>query len=641
MSLTRFLLGRSLANKEAEGRKIGVLEGLPAMGLDGLGSAAYGPEAMLTVLAVTGAAGLSAIGRITWVILILLAIVFLSYWQTIAAYPSNGGAYTVARENLGTDAGLLAAAALMVDYMLNVAVGISAGIGALGSALPALHAYTLPLCLAVLAVVTLVNLRGTRESGLVFGGPTYVFIASLAVVLITGAYMAFTADGHPAAVIAPPALATAEPVSLWLLLRAFAAGCTAMTGVEAVSNGVGAFREPRVRHAHRTLAAIVVVLGLLLLGIAYVARAYGISAMDERAEGYRSVLSQIIEAVFGRGWIYDVTIASVLAVLCLSANTSFVGFPRLCRQVASDGYLPKAFAVPGRRLVYTAGILFLAGGAGLLLVGFGGITDRLIPLFAVGAFLSFTMSQAGMATHWLRAQTRDTIRLVINGSGALATMAALVIILIAKFEDGAWLTIVIIPATLVLLRIINRYYANLDRQLLQPVERRLDLSTQSPPLVVIPISRWDRVSQNALAYALRLSPDIVALHCTELSGPDAKEIVARIRTNWRRDVEDPAREAGIGAPRLVVEPSPHRSVLAPLLRHIAALRADQPNRCIAVVIPLLNEARWWETLLHTHHERRLRTALLRHGGADTAVIGVPWQLQTPDPGRGIAEEEQG
>ncbi len=641
MSLTRFLFGRSLANKEAEGRKIGVLEGLPAMGLDGLGSAAYGPEAMLTVLAVTGAAGLSAIGPITWVILILLAIVFLSYWQTIAAYPSNGGAYTVARENLGTDAGLLAAAALMVDYMLNVAVGISAGIGALASAIPAIHAYTLPLCLAVLAVVTLVNLRGTRESGLVFAGPTYVFIASLAVVLVTGASMAFTANGHPAAVIAPPALATAEPVSLWLLLRAFAAGCTAMTGVEAVSNGVGAFREPRVRHAHRTLAAIVVVLGLLLLGIAYVARAYGISAMDETAEGYRSVLSQIVEAVFGRGWIYNVTIASVLAVLCLSANTSFVGFPRLCRQIASDGYLPKAFAVPGRRLVYTAGILFLAGGAGLLLIGFGGITDRLIPLFAVGAFLSFTMSQAGMATHWLRTQTRDTIRLGINGTGALATMAALIIILIAKFEDGAWLTIVIIPATLVLLRIINRYYANLDQQLLQPVERRLDLSTQSPPLIVIPISRWDRVSQNALAYALRLSPDIVALHCTELSGPDAEEIVARIRTDWQRDVEAPAREAGIAAPRLVVEPSPYRSVLAPLLRQIAGLRADQPNRCIAVLIPLLIEARWWEVLLHTHHERRLRTALLRHGGADTAVIGVPWQLQPPDPGRGIAEEEQG
>ena len=641
MSLTRFLFGRSLANKEAEGRKIGVLEGLPAMGLDGLGSAAYGPEAMLTVLAVTGAAGLSAIGPITWVILILLAVVFLSYWQTIAAYPSNGGAYTVARENLGTNAGLLAAAALMVDYMLNVAVGISAGIGALASAIPAMHAYTLPLCLAVLAVITLVNLRGTRESGLVFAGPTYVFIVSLAVVLVTGAYMAFTADGHPAAVIAPPALAAAEPVSLWLLLRAFAAGCTAMTGVEAVSNGVSAFREPRVRHAHRTLAAIVVVLGLLLLGIAYVARAYGISAMDETAEGYRSVLSQIIEAVFGRSWIYDVTIASVLAVLCLSANTSFVGFPRLCRQVASDGYLPKAFAVPGRRLVYTAGILFLAGGAGLLLVGFGGITDRLIPLFAVGAFLSFTMSQAGMATHWLRAQTRDTIRLTINGTGALATMAALIIILIAKFEDGAWLTIVVIPATLILLRIIHRYYANLDWQLLLPVERRLDLSTQSPPLIIIPISRWDRVSQNALAYALRLSPDIVALHCTELSGPDAEEIVARIRTDWHRDVEDPAREAGIGAPRLVVEPSPYRSVLAPLLRHIAALRADQPDRCIAVVIPLLIEARWWEMLLHTHHERRLRTALLRHTGTDTAVISVPWQLQPPEPGRGIAEEEQG
>ncbi len=642
MFLIKLFLGRPLANREAEGRRIGVLEGLPAMGLDGLGSAAYGPEAALTLLVPLGAAGLGAIGPITWVILVLLAILFFSYWQTVDAYPSNGGSYTVAKENLGTNTGLLAAAALMVDYMLNVAVGISAGIGALTSAVPALHPYTLPLCLGVLALITLVNLRGTRESGLVFAGPTYVFIASLGFILIAGAWNAWTSGGHPTPVLPPPAIPNGtEVVTIWLLLRAFAAGCTAMTGVEAVSNGVSAFKEPRTRHAHRTLTAIVVVLGLLLLGIAYVARAYGVMAMDETKEGYQSVLSQLVAAVHGRGWLYYVTIGSVLAVLCLSANTSFVGFPRLCRQVAHDEFLPKAFTLPGRRLVYTAGILFLAAGAGLLLAAFGGITDRLIPLFAVGAFLSFTLSQAGMAMHWRREGkgSADRLRLGINGVGAVATGTALAIILAAKFTEGAWLTIVVIPATLTLLKVVHSYYAGLDRLLLRGSQGRLDLREHSPPLVVIPVGRWDRISQKAVAYAFRLSPDITALHCTDLEGPDAEEHETRIRGEWSRYVEQPAREAGLSVPRLLVVPSPYRSVLGPLLRVIEELRRQQPGRSIAVVLPKLVEARWWEALLHTHRERRLRATLLRNGGPDLAVVGVPWQLEAPAPERVLAEEE--
>ena len=640
MSLTTLLIGRPLANREAEQRRIGVLEGLPAMGLDGLGSAAYGPEAALTILAPLGAAGLGVIGPVTWVILALLAVLFLSYWQTIAAYPSNGGSYTVARENIGTAAGLLAAAALMVDYMLNVAVGISAGIGALTSALPALQPWTLPLCLAVLALVTLVNLRGTRESGLVFAGPTYAFIASLGFVLLAGAWNG--RGGHPAPVLPPPALSPATgTLSLWLLLRTFAAGCTAMTGVEAVSNGVGAFREPRARHAHRTLSAIVVVLALLLLGIAHLARSYGIAAMDQTRPGYQSVLSQLVAAVAGRGWLYYVTISSVLAVLCLSANTSFVGFPRLCRQVARDGFLPHAFAVPGRRLAYTAGIVFLSGGAGVLLLAFDGITDRLIPLFAVGAFLSFTLSQAGMAVHWRRHGRggADRVRLGVNGFGALATGTALLIILVAKFTEGAWLTVVVIPATLLLLSLVHRYYAALDRQLLDGSEARLDLADHAPPLVVLPVGRWDRISRRAVAYAARLSPDITALHCTDLDGPDAERHESRIRGEWEHCVERPAREAGLPVPRLLVVASQYRSVLGPLLRTVAELRQRQPGRAIAVVLPQLVVDHWWEALLHTRRERRLRATLLRHGGADLAVIGVPWQLGTPGAAGILAEED--
>ena len=638
MTLTKLLLGRALANREGEQRRIGVFEGLPAMGLDGLGSAAYGPEAALTVLAPLGAAGLGAIGPITWVILALLAMLFLSYWQTITAYPSSGGSYTVAAENIGTNAGLLAAAALMVDYMLNVAVGISAGIGALTSAVPSLQSWTLPLCLVMLAAVTLVNLRGTRESGLAFALPTYVFVASLCTLLAIGTWRA--SGGHPVPVVAPPPIAAGTgTLTLWLLLRAFAAGCTAMTGVEAVSNGVSAFREPRARHAHRTLTAIVVVLGVLLLGIAHLASGYGIMAMDQARPGYQSVLSQLALAVAGHGWFYDVAIASVLAVLCLSANTSFVGFPRLCRQVAHDGFLPKVFAVSGRRLVYTAGILFLAAGAGLLLLVFGGITDRLIPLFAVGAFLSFTLSQAGMAQHWRRAGPgqANRARLAINGVGALATAGALAIILVAKFAEGAWITVVVIPGTLGLLRLVRRYYDDLDRLLLAEESAPMDLREHAPPLVVIPVGRWDSISRNAVAYALRLSPDIVALHCTDLEGPDAEQHETRIREHWARCVGEPARAAGLPEPRLLVEASPYRSVLGPLLRTVAELRRTQPRRAIAVVVPQLVLGRRWETLLHTRRERRLRMMLLRHGGMGIAVVGVPWRLAAP-PDAALADE---
>jgi amino acid transporter len=303
LSLTELFIGRPVANGEAEGRKLGVLTGLPAMGLDGLGSAAYGPEAALTILAAAGAAGLGAIGPITWVILVLLAILFFSYRQTITAYPNNGGSYLVAKENLGTNAGLLAAAALAVDYLLNVAVGISAGVGALTSAIPALHPHTLWLCLGILAAITVVNLHGTRESGLAWAVPTYLFIASLGCVLAWGGYKVMLSGGHPAPVVPPPVAPRAsEALTLWLLLRAFASGCTAMTGVEAVSNGVSAFREPKVRHARGTLAAIVVVLGLLLLGVAHVAQAYGVTAMDQTREGYQSVLSQLVGATGGAGF---------------------------------------------------------------------------------------------------------------------------------------------------------------------------------------------------------------------------------------------------------------------------------------------------------------------------------------------------
>jgi amino acid transporter len=591
-----------------------------------------------------------------WVIVVLLVILWFSYWQTIAAYPNNGGSYVVAHENLGTYAGLLAASALMIDYILNVAVGISAGVGALTSAITSLQPYTLWLCLGILLVITLANLRGTREAGLAWAVPTYVFVFSLAVIICLGIAKTF-AGGHPTPIVPPPPMADgAAAVGVWLALRAFASGCTAMTGVEAISNGVSAFREPRVGHAHATLSVVVVVLAVLLLGIAHLTQAYGIGAMDQTKPGYQSVISQLVGAVYGRGWFYDVTIASVLAVLCLSANTSFVDFPRMCRLVAKDDFLPRAFAIPGRRLVMSASILFLAGCAAALLIVFGGITDRLIPLFAIGAFLAFTMSQSGMAAHWwhaLRGTQGDRssghagggihsmrAKLAVNGIGALATGIALIIILAAKFVEGAWLTVIVIPVTVMLLRSIHRYYQRVDQHLLlEGSMRSIDLRDRAPPVVIVPIERWDRLSRKAIHYALRLSDDVTCLHVTAVEGPDSGDEETRLRAEWEQFVAAPARAAGLPPPRLECVQSPYRSMLAPLLRAVEQSERRCPGRPVSVVLPELVEGRWWGTLLHTHRERRLRAQVLRHGGRHVVVACVPWQVEVANREKAIRDEE--
>src|SRR5215469_2801700 len=585
-----------------------------------------------------GAEGLHLIRPVMAVILILLALLYLSYRQTIEAYPSNGGSYTVAKENLGANFGLLAASALMIDYVLNVAVGISAGIGALTSAIPQLHPYTLELCLAVLALITLVNLRGTLEAGLVFSMPTYLFVASFGGLLLFGFVKAMIAGGSPAPIVAPPPLPAATAgATLWLLLRAFASGCTAMTGVEAVSNGVSAFRDPTVKYAHRTLTGIVLILGLLLAVISYLAPVYHVSAMDQTQPDYQSVLSQLAGAIAGRGVIYFIAIGSLLAVLCLSANTSFVGFPRLCRLVARDGYLPRAFAMPGRRLVYSVGILWLTATAGLLLTVFGGITDRLIPLFAVGAFMAFTLSQLGMAFHWVRRQG-NRVRLFINGTGAAGTGAALAVILSAKFVEGAWIVVIVVPCVLILLKTIHHYYQVIDRELRD--DGPVGLRGLSAPIAVIPVQRWDRLADKAVRYALMLSPDVVAVHLTKLEGPDAEEHVGRLRRQWREDVERPAESAGRSPPRLIIAPSPYRSFAGRLLKHVSEIAAHCRGRPILLVIPEVVKEQWWDyLLLGSAPVHKLRKALLRHGGPDLAVVTVPWTREGPHPEEVIEAEE--
>jgi len=636
MSIVDKIFGAPLASSEEEDQKVGVFAGIPMLGLDALSSAAYGPEAALTILLPIGAVGLNYIGPIIGALVLLLVLLFLSYRQTIASYPGGGGSYTVASENLGHRVGLLAGAALMLDYVLNVAVGISAGVGALVSAVPALHSHILALCLVILALITLVNLRGTRESGVAFALPTYLFVATLILVIIVGVARVLLSGGHPHPVITPPALPKAiVPVSLWLLLRAFASGCTAMTGVEAVSNGVSAFKAPSVKHAQNTLGAIVLILGVLLAGIGYLAHAYGIGATDPDSPAYQSVLSLLIAAVFGRGAFYYVTIGGILAVLCLSANTSFADFPRLCKLIAQDHYLPHSFANRGRRLVYSMGIIILALFSAAILTIFGGITDRLIPLFAIGALLAFTLSQAGMVVHWKRlGGIKSALPAFVNGLGAVATGVAVSIVLVAKFVDGAWITALLIPAGVLLFAAVKRHYEYVARDLV--CTRSIDLGQLKPPIVVVPIKSWTTITEKALRFALQLSQDIKAVH---IATDEADTNL--IRSQWNTYVEGPIRNAGLAPPELTVVASPYRRLFNPLLDYIDTLKAEYPDRTIAVIIPELVESRWYQYPLHNQRATGLKAALLLKGGNQVVVINVPWYVTTHQAGGAIGVNHDG
>ena len=624
MSLLNLLFGRRLANREHKERKIGWFAAVPAMGLDGLGSSSYGPEAALTILIPLGAASLAWIGWVIAPIVALLVILYLSYRQTVSAYPSNGGAYTVSKENLGASPSILAAAALMIDYILNVAVGISAGVGALTSSMPSLQPWTPELCLCVLGLIAVANLRGTREAGWTFALPTYLFLLSFLGLIGWGVIQIIISGGHPHPVIAPPSLKPGvEAVSLWLLMRAFAAGCTAMTGVEAVSNGVGAFREPVVREAHGTLTVICGSLGLLLAGIAIVAHSYSLGAMDQTQPGYQSVLSQLVGAIAGHGIVYYVAMASVLSVLCLSANTSFVDFPRLSRLVALDDYLPRAFAVSDRRLVLSVGILVLTMTAGGLLILFGGITDRLIPLFAIGAFLTFTMSQLGMVAHWRRQGRAHWHRLALNALGAATTIIALAIIVTAKFVEGAWIVIMAIPLIMTLLFAVHGYYQRLNRQ--QEIAGPFSIGRTEPPTVLVAYESRSRMTDRALRFAMTLSPDVIAVHLLQLKGPEQEEDIAILKEAFERDVCAPLRAAGITPPRLVALPAPYREIAGPVLELVAKIYADTPGRSVAILIPEFVTRGWWERLLHSTRADRLRAALVAHSDSRLMIVSSPWR----------------
>ncbi len=620
MAILDVLFGRPLPSDADSREKIGVAAGVPIFGLDALGSAAYGPEAALTILLPLGAAGLSYIVPISGLIILLLAIVYFSYRQTIDAYPGGGGSYTVASENLGARVGLFAAASLIVDYILVVAVGISAGIGALVSAVPKLQPHTLALCLVVLAVLTVLNLRGVREAGVIFMMPTYVFVLTLGSAVLWGLFQALTHGGHVEAVIAPARLAATNSAAFtWFLVKAFASGCTAMTGVEAVSNGVNSFREPVSQTAKRTLTLIVAILASLLAGIAYLCRVYQVGATEPGGSNYQSVLSQLIAAIAGKGWFYYITIGAILIVLALSANTAFAGFPRLAKVVAQNGYLPNFFRLRGRRLVYSQGVYLLTILSGILLVIFGGVTDRLIPLFAIGALLSFTASQAGMVVHWRKTGGAGSKRsMAINAIGATATGITAVIVLVAKFTEGAWVVLLLIPALIVLMSGVRRHYAFVRRET-QKVIATAELGPIQEPIVVLPLEQWNRIAEKAIRFAMSMTKQVQAVH---VQCEDTEDL----RKKWNEFVTQPALHSGLTPPELVTITSPYRFVMSPIVDHVVKIERDNPDRQIAVLVPELVERHWWHQLLHNQRSEMLRALLLWQGQKRIVVITIPWFL---------------
>jgi amino acid transporter len=621
MDLLDIIVGKPLKTSDERAEQVGVSAGIPIFGLDALSSAAYGPEAALSLLIPLGLLGVRYIVPVSLAIITLLVIVFFSYLQTIAAYPMGGGSYTVARSNLGAFPGLLAAAALLTDYILTAAVGISAGVGALVSALPSLQSHTVVLCVGILVLITILNLRGVREAGIAFMIPTYLFVGTLMIMIVAGLIRVAQSGGHPHPVTTlPPPGPVTTAVTYWLLLKVFASGCTALTGVEAVSNGVRAFREPGVKNAQRTLSIIIFVLAVMLAGISYLVKAYGITATDPGQPGYQSVLSMLLLAVFGKGVFYYVTIASILVVLSLSANTAFADFPRLCRAIALNNYLPHVFGYRGRRLVYTYGIVCLAVATCFLLVLFGGVTDRLIPLYAVGAFMAFTLSQLGMVVHWFKKRGPQWVRsMLINFLGGFVTGITVLVVLVAKFVDGAWITVIFIPMVIMVFRRVRRHYhrVTVATSCCDPVEPALHLAS---PIAVVPLDRWSRVSKQALEFASRISNEIIAIH---VEPENHSEL---LRDDWERYVEKPFREAGAEPPQLTVLPSPYRWVIVPVVQYVRQLSEKYPQRRIVVVIPQLVEDHWYEYFLHNQRGRLLAWALLAQGNKRIFALSSPSYL---------------
>jgi hypothetical protein len=481
------------------------------------------------------------------------------------------------------------------------------------------------MCLLILIGIAIINMRGVKETGAVFMLPTFIFVGTLLITIGVGVYDTLMAHGHPLAHAAPPPpdISKLETFTPWLLvfllLKAFSNGCAAMTGVEAVSNGVTAFKEPRSTNANRTLTVIIGILIVLLFGLSYVARAYGVTAMDADAHNYQSVLSIEVAAVFGRGWFYLLTMGGVLAALSFSANTAFADFPRMARAIAGQDYLPHVFLLKGRRLLFSHGIYALTGFTALILIIFNGVTDALIPLYAIGAFLAFTLSQAGMVKHWhktLDAPHRH-VKMFINGLGAVATGISLMIILVTKFIHGAWVTALLVPFLIWVMYSVKRHYTRVKLETADITPLRL--TGLEPPIVVIPMARWDKITEKAMRFGMLMSPVVKVIH---VDSDDADALGAV----WEEMVMKPVREHQMAEPELITVTSTFRTILSPLMDYVLQLEDENPGRKIAVLLPELVVKHWWENLLHNQRVQLLKLLLLLKGNQRIVVVNIPWYL---------------
>lgn len=602
--IRRVLVGEPLPNEAEINERLTKTKALAIFASDAMSSVAYATEEILLVLALAGAqGGLEYSVPIAMAIALLLGVVAFSYRQTVFAYPNGGGSYVVSKENLGLIPGLVAAAALLLDYVLTVSVSIAAGTAAITSAFEDLQPYTVPIALSFIAIMVIGNLRGIRESGNIFALPTYVFIVALSLLIGIGAWRLFA--GQPP-VIAPAAHPLGdEPVTLWLLLTAFSAGSVAASGTEAIANGVPAFKPPESKNAAQTLVVMAVVLAGFFLGISFLTHQYRIVP----GEG-ETVLSQLAHAIFGTNVLYYVIQFATMLILILAANTSFNGFPRLAWILAQDGFMPHQFAHRGDRLAYSNGIVILGILAGGLIVLFQGDTHLLIPLYAVGVFLAFTLSQTGMVIHWRKTREPGWQRnAAINAFGTLLTLLALTIAATTKFTRGAWIIIVALPLLVGLFLLIHRHYKMVREQL-----RLNKIQASTAPLrqiIIVPVSELNRAAQRALDFARGLEEQVHAVHVTE--EPElAKGLALELREY------DPKI-------KLIVLESPYRAVLEPLLNYIDALHQQDPDAFVTVIVPEFMTAHWWQRILHNGTAARLNRALKPH--PNVAVVNVPYVLE--------------
>ena len=599
----RLAFGRVLSTHEELEQRLPKWKALAVFSSDVMSSVAYATEASMFTLLALGTVAFSYLMPISFLIVGLLFLVTFSYRQTIRAYPQGGGSYIVAHQNLGTIPGLIAAAALLTDYVLTVSVSVSAGVFNLASAFPALHEITVPLIVVAILLVMAVNLRGMKESGTIFALPTYIFIGS--VLLLVGVGLARTAMGHPPQVTGVEAIKVpVETISLLLLMRAFADGCSAMTGTEAISNGTPAFKPPEWKNAQTTMVTMAVVLGVVFLGISYLATVSGAVPSE-----HVSVLSQIGEAVFGLTPVYYVLIFSTMGILVLAAQTSFADFPRLASILAKDGFMPRRFAYRGERLAFNAGIVVLALIAIVVVVAFGGRVEALIPLYAIGVFTAFTLSQAGMVRHWLGERGPGWRRsAIINGLGATATGIVAVVFAIAKFGLGAWIVIVIVPVIVAVMLFIHRQYESAERDLFVRPESEITAPSRRQR-VVVPMPDLRRDTIQAIKFGLTMSDDVVAVHVT-----DDPERAMEIRQRFHRQVP--------GVELLVLE-FPYRELVQPLIRYLEMLAARDPDTVTIVLVPERIIRHWWERFLFNQNAHRIRDALTGHPGI--LVADVPFR----------------